>query len=137
MALWWAPLDVSPHVVRRMASCLSADERQRADRLHRPADRRRFVAARGWMRVLLAHQLGCGPGAVRIVAGEHGKPQLAGSELRFNAARSANVAVYATSWTSEVGVDVEAIRPGAGLDGVARRFFTQAEQRALACLPGG
>ena len=35
----------------------------------------------------------------------------------------------------EVGVDVEAIRATADVDGIAARFFSRAEQRALASLP--
>jgi 4'-phosphopantetheinyl transferase len=35
----------------------------------------------------------------------------------------------------DVGVDVEAIRATADIDGIAARFFSPAEQRALASLP--
>ena len=37
----------------------------------------------------------------------------------------------------EVGVDVEAIRATADVGGIAARFFSQAERRALASLPRG
>ena len=80
-------------------------------------------------------QLRCAPGDVRIVTGDLGKPRLACSDLRFSAARSAGIALYATSWTMEVGVDIEAIRTTADIDGIAARFMSPAEQRALASLP--
>jgi 4'-phosphopantetheinyl transferase len=133
--LWWAPLDVSAPALRGLTACLSCEERQRADRFHSSLDGGRFLAARGWLRRLLASQLLCAPGEVRIVSGEDGKPRLPDSDLCFSAARSAGIAVYATSWRMDVGVDVEAIRATADVDGIAARFFSPAEQRALASLP--
>jgi 4'-phosphopantetheinyl transferase len=135
LSLWWASLDVSAAALRGLSSCLSVEERQRADRFHRPLHRARFLAARGWLRHLLASQLSCGPGEVRIMTGERGKPMLADSDVRFSAARSAGIALYATSRTMDVGVDVEAIRATADIDGIAARFFSLAERRALASLP--
>jgi 4'-phosphopantetheinyl transferase len=135
LSLWWAPLDISATALRGVSSCLSPEERQRADLFRRSLDRARFLAARGWLRRLLASQLLCAPGEVRIDTGDGGKPMLACSDLRFSAARSAGVALYATSWRMDVGVDVEAIRATANIDGIAARFFSPAEQRALASLP--
>ena len=135
LSLWWAPLDCATSALRGLAACLSSEERRRADQLHSPFDRGRFLAARGWLRHLLASQLGCAPGEIRIVAGDLGKPRLACSELSFSAARTAGIALYATSWTMEVGVDIEAIRAVAEIDGIATRFMSPAEQRALMCLP--
>jgi 4'-phosphopantetheinyl transferase len=135
LSLWWAPLDLPASARRGPAVCLSPEERQRADRYHRPLDRRRFVAARGWLRHLLARQLLCAPSEVPIVTDDLGKPRIAGSNLRFSAAHSAGIALYATSWTMEVGVDIESIQATADVDRIAARFFTRAEQRALASLP--
>lgn len=135
LSLWWAPLDVPASAWTGPAVFLSPEERQRAGRYHRPLDRSRFVAARGWLRGLLARQLLCTPGEVPIVTDDLGKPRIAGSNLRFSAARCDGIALYATSWTMEVGVDIESIRATADVDGIAARFFTRAEQRALASLP--
>lgn len=135
LRLWWASLDVTASALRGFEAYLSAEELTRAAGYHRRVDRRRFVAARGSLRGLLASELGCAPSEVSIVTGERGKPRFVGSELRFSASRSANIALYAVSWTSEVGVDVEAIRLNADLDGVAARYFSPGEQRSLASLP--
>jgi 4'-phosphopantetheinyl transferase len=134
-SLWWAPLDVSASALRGLAACLSAEERQRADRFRRPVERRRFLAARGWLRRLLASQLRCGPSEIPIVADDGGKPALAGSQLSFSSSRTAGVALYATSWRMEVGVDVEAIQAIADTDGMVARYLSPAEQRDLASLP--
>jgi 4'-phosphopantetheinyl transferase len=135
LSLCWAPLDISATALRGLSSCVSPEERQRADLFRRPLDRARFLAARGWLRRLLASQLLCAPGEVPIVTGDSGKPMLACSDLCFSAARSAGIALYAMSWTMDVGVDVEAIRATADMDAIAARFFSPAEQRALASLP--
>jgi 4'-phosphopantetheinyl transferase len=136
ISLWWADLDgpESAAIARDLNASLSPDEQRRADRLNRPLDRERFRLARGWLRRLLAAQLGCRPGEVTLLAGEAGKPRIAGSQLRFSAARSEGAALYATSWQMEVGVDVEAIRSPLDVDGIAGRFFTSSEQEALAAL---
>ena len=67
----------------------------------------------------------------RFVTNEGAKPSLIDSDLRFNASRSAGVALYATSWTTEVGVDIEQVRDIADVDGFAERFFSVAEQLSL------
>jgi 4'-phosphopantetheinyl transferase len=113
---------------------LSPEEARRADELRRHVDRERFVAARGWQRRLIAAELGCDPREVPIVIGVGGKPTVQGSNLRFSAARSASLALYATSWWTDVGVDIEAIRKDAAIEDIARRFFSPAEQLGLASL---
>ena len=134
VSLWWAPLDVPASTLQSLAACLSAQEGRRAAELRRHVDRERFVAVRGWLRRLLAGELGCDPREVQIVTDDGGKPMVEGSDLRFNASRSAGLALFATSWQTEVGVDIEAIREDVDIEGIARRFFSPAEQRALASL---
>lgn len=133
--LLWAPLDISPSHLRGLAGCLSSEELQRAARFHRPLDRARFLAARGWLRHLLAIELRCAPSDIRIVADHGRKPRLACADLCFSSARSAGIALYATSWRMEVGVDIEAIRATADINGIVARFMSPAEQRALLALP--
>lgn len=128
LALWWARLDVA---VAPFATDVPEDERARAAAFRRPGDGDRYLVSRAHLRRLLARELGGAPAAVAIV-GE--KPRVDGSDLFFSLARSGGVALYALSRTTEVGVDVEQIRPGADMDGVAARFFTPAERAALARL---
>ena len=135
LSLSWAPLDVPAAELDQLASIVSREERHRADRLLRPRDRERFLAARGQLRLLLAEQLSCSPSDVPIVIGDGGKPRLEGSDLRFNASRSGGTALYAFSWEMEVGVDIEAVRQTTDILDVAARFFTPAEQADLAALP--
>jgi 4'-phosphopantetheinyl transferase len=135
LSLWWAPLDLPAPALRRLTACLSTEERARAAGYHRRLDGDRFAAARGWLRRLLGSQSDCPPDEVRMITGEHGKPALVGADLRFNAARSGGKALYATSPTTEVGVDIEEIRATVDVDGMAATFFSPAERAVLASLP--
>jgi 4'-phosphopantetheinyl transferase len=135
LSLCWAPLDIPAADLDQLTSVVSREERHRADRLRRPLDRERFLAARGQLRLLLAEQLSCSPSEVPIVIGEGGKPRLEGSDLRFNASRSSGTALYAISWEMDVGVDIEAVRQTTDILDVGARFFTPAEQADLAALP--
>jgi 4'-phosphopantetheinyl transferase len=135
VGVWWAPLDLPGPALRSVASCLSAAEQRHASRFHRTRDRARFEAARGWRRRLLARELGCAPADVSIVTDVGGKPRVAACDLHFSAARSGAIAVYATSWDMDVGVDVEEIRPVDDLRGIVARFFTRAEQQDVDSLP--
>ena len=134
LSLWWAPLDISASALRGLVGCLSSEELRRANRFRRQHDRGRFIAARGWLRHLLASEFRCVPGDITIITDDGGKPRLASSELSFNASRTASIALYATSRSMEVGVDIEAIRAMTDTDRMAARFLSQAEQRRLALL---
>jgi 4'-phosphopantetheinyl transferase len=79
--------------------------------------------------------MGCPPDDVQMITGEHGKPMLMDGDLRFNASRSGGRALYATSRTTEVGVDIEEIRSTVDVEGMAAMFFSPAERAALASLP--
>lgn len=135
VSLWWAPLDLPGSGMRELEACLSPEERRRADGFQGALGRHRFIAARGWLRHLLAGQIGCAPLELPLPAAGPGKPRL-GSDcgLRFNASRSGGLALYATSWEAEVGVDVEKICAATDVDGLAVRFFSPADGDALAAL---
>ena len=55
--VWRASLDVSEDRLRDLACTLAPDELDRAGRLRFARDRRRFIAARGMLRVLLSRYL--------------------------------------------------------------------------------
>jgi len=137
LSLWWAPLDIPASSLARLAGWLSQEERERADGYHDPLDRDRFMAARGWLRQLLASQLRCSPNEVRIVTAQNGKPGIESSDLKFSASRSAGMALFATSPIAEVGIDIERIRASADvdIDDITATFFSAKERAALTALP--
>jgi 4'-phosphopantetheinyl transferase len=75
------------------------------------------------LRDVLAAYLEISPEAVRLVTGEHGKPELAGGDLHFNLSHSGGVGLVAVSRERPVGVDVERIE--------ARRDVLALAERAL------
>ena len=88
LALWWAPVDVPASTLHSLTGYLSPAEQRRGEDYHRRLDRDRFLAARGWLRRLLAGLLRCDPGDVEMVTTANGKPELVDSDVRFNASRS-------------------------------------------------
>jgi 4'-phosphopantetheinyl transferase len=128
-----ARLDCSALAVENGLSLLVDDERERAGRFVVERERSRFIVARATLRSLLAERLGVPARSIRLASGSHGKPCLAwpfsASGVHFNVSHSGNVAAYAFTNRGEVGIDVEAIRPMAGADDIARRFFSRNERR--------
>ncbi|MEM6798018.1 MAG: 4'-phosphopantetheinyl transferase superfamily protein [Planctomycetota bacterium] len=119
-----------------VASNLSADERNRANRFHFDRDRQRFIAARAGLRALLGAATQTAPEQVRFVYAEFGKPSLAGGAagLRFNLSHTGDLALAALTVGDEVGIDIEAHRPCAQAEAIARRHFTPDE--ATGCQRG-
>lgn len=132
-------LDTGPDFMCEMGACLSADERRRAADFAQERDRRRFVAARGQLRHLLASRLGMPPTEIELEYGPQGKPRLSGRmparELRFGVSRSDDLAVIALSETREIGVDIEAMRPVAEADDIAALCFSASEYESYRALP--
>jgi 4'-phosphopantetheinyl transferase len=114
-------------------SLLDDAERARGSRFIRESDRRRFVIAHGFTRLVLGRFLGVPAASLRFSVGSHGKPRLtdADADLRFSLSHSRERAVLAVALAREVGIDIEQERPIAALD-LAQRFFSPREFEALA-----
>jgi 4'-phosphopantetheinyl transferase len=115
---------------------LTAAERQRHVAYRRPADQQRFLVARAALRQLLGHWLERPPTAVAIEIGPYGKPHCAGAPA-FNLSHSGDLILLAFHRDSEVGVDVERVRPDLDWLAIARRVFPSGQTAALEGLPAG
>jgi 4'-phosphopantetheinyl transferase len=110
--VWRVDLDDAP---AELARVLDRAELDRAGRIARERPRRRWVASRAVLRVLLGAYASETPAELRLRSGEHGKPVLAGphgARLHFNLSHSGSLAVCALTEISPVGVDVELIARG-------------------------
>jgi 4'-phosphopantetheinyl transferase len=138
--VWAAWLDVDGAALSRFRSALTDHERERAGRFAIERDRARFVAARGFLRTILASCLGTEPQRVELSYSSRGKPSLTGdcarSGMQFNLAHSGNLAVFAVAPHRIVGVDVEQVRPVPDLAELAARFFSTHECAAITKLAG-
>lgn len=114
---------------------LAGEERMRAQQYQRPEDRRRYVQTRAGLRRLLAQRMACRPAEVPIVAGQHGKPEVARPAApRFNVAHAGSRALVALADArriSHVGVDIEACVPGLDAAAMMPLALTRVEQEEL------
>jgi 4'-phosphopantetheinyl transferase len=137
--VWSSVLSAPASVHAYCESLLSAGEAARAARFHFDEDRRRFVLARGLLRLLVGTCLGADARSLEFSYSETGKPDLrqprTSSPLRFNVAHSGGRALYALARGSAVGIDIEQVRDGVDWDGIAHRFFAPGEREVLARLP--
>ncbi|MCB9834343.1 MAG: 4'-phosphopantetheinyl transferase superfamily protein [Planctomycetes bacterium] len=115
---------------------LSPDERTRAARLLDPGRRRRFIAARAFLRRELAAYLGEGrsPASLRFAYGPLGKPELVAGGAAFNLAHSDDLVALALARGGRLGIDLEVDRRRHDLAALARRFLGVEERAQLADL---
>jgi 4'-phosphopantetheinyl transferase len=136
--VWRAALDVDAAALQRLRAFLAEDELARAARYRFALPRRRFVVARGILRLLLGRYLGISPEEVRFSYTPRGKPALSVPEhawLHFNLAHSEDWALYAVARGRAVGVDIERVYPIKGRDRLVERFFSAGECAAFNALP--
>jgi 4'-phosphopantetheinyl transferase len=134
--VWRVPLDLP--LLSNLSAALDADEQARAARFRFDTHRTRFTAGRAILRHLLARYLEIRPHEVVFRYSAHGKPSLDGSAaesgLRFNFSNAGGMGLAAFVLDREVGVDLEEIKPVTDFAGIAERFFSPAENRALLAL---
>jgi 4'-phosphopantetheinyl transferase len=98
--------------------------------------RRPYVVTRALVRAVLAGYLDCPPASVQLLRGPNGKPRLGGAGgLRFNVSHSGAILVVAVTAGTEIGVDVEFVRPVRRDARLARRWFSEAAAASLAVVP--
>jgi 4'-phosphopantetheinyl transferase len=134
--VWRVPLDDETRVESYWA-LLDDEERRRATRFVRDVHRRRFIAAHGALRTILAGYLDARPTALAFVNGEHGKPALRDvtgrPPVEFNLSHSDDLALVAVARAHPVGVDLERWSEVEHLE-LAERFFSPGERMALRAL---
>jgi 4'-phosphopantetheinyl transferase len=133
--LWLLPLLEPSCPLDDLMNLLNDEEQKRAARFQFENDRRAFVVSHGLLRMLLGARLGLAPADVPIVQEPGEKPLLAGAgELDFNLSHSGEWGLVGLA-TTDIGVDIEMVRPMSDRDHIAKRFFAPSETAALAALP--
>lgn len=133
--LWYASLPQA--IPAHLLTLLAPEERARAERFIHAERRQAYLSARIMVRQILAAEMGVDPAELRFTTGAHGKPALKPPDsVRFNLSHSAHRIVLAVA-TTEVGVDIEEIRPNVNHRALARRFFSPEENRRLADVAPG
>jgi len=133
-----ADLDDPVAPIADLADLLDESEVERAGRFRLERDRRRFVVARGILRLLLADLGGGPPRALRLRVAKSGKPAIDGGptegRLRFNLSHSRERALFAFAWEREVGVDLERIRAERVRPALTRRALSPGQAAATEAL---
>jgi 4'-phosphopantetheinyl transferase len=118
-----------------LAAVISSEETNRLRAFRSAAARRRFLASRGQLRMLLGEYLRLAPRAIRLGRQPNGKLFVtapAGEPpLCFNLSHSGESILYALTRAGAVGADVERFRPGVDWRGLAGRFFAPEEAASL------
>jgi len=134
--VWTLDGGASEALAARFAPVLSPDEMERAARFRFDRLRHAFAVTRGVLRCLLARYAGLGPAELRFACGPKGKPALApAAGIEFNATHSGGSALFAFATGCPVGIDLELLRPMAGAQDIAARFFCPEEAAEIGSLP--
>ena len=133
--VWRVSLANPPFPMALLWRQLNPEELTRAQHYRFERDRRRFVIARGMLRVILARYTGIAPAAIQFEYSDHGKPRLpAYPDIAFNASDSGELMALGVARNRLVGVDIEKVREDfAGLE-IADRFFSPREVAVLRSL---
>jgi 4'-phosphopantetheinyl transferase len=136
--LWQIDLAAVAEGEKRWEQILSSDERARAASFHFSQDRQYFTATRALLRMLLGSYVDSDPTELVFHYSENEKPLLSpspsGIAVEFNVSHSGTIALVAFARGRALGVDVERIRENSDHEAIARRFFSEEEQRQLAAL---
>lgn len=134
--LWCCRTDLGDIDAAERRSVLSAPERVRADRYRVAEAGIAFVAARSWLRRVLAAYTLIPPTRLRFGETPSGKPFLADQNtdrpVAFNLSHSGDLAIVAVTAGMTVGIDIERIRPVP--PDAAAGCLTTGEATALAAL---
>lgn len=133
--IWKVPLDIDYNCLAELSTILSRDEIERAQKFRFEIHAKRFIACRGRLRIILGHYLEKLPHHLQFGYCRYGKPylhdELHDLKLQFNVSHSQDMALFAISCASRVGVDVEQIRDIPNMLNIARGVLTDREYSSV------
>ncbi len=148
--LWLFDLDTALPAanagIATLTACLSSEEQARAQRFRQALHGHRHRMARAMVRHLVGHLSQRPAASLAWLTGPHGKPALLEPDpmrtqgghahtLRFNLSHSGRWALLATSFTRELGVDIEERASRAHLAEMVDRILSVEEREHLNTAP--
>jgi len=130
-------LCAAPEVEIIARSILPEEDLAQAADLLNPQRRSRFLLTQALLRTLIAGYLSRAgepvtPAEIVLHRGPSGKPHLpVPVPLHFNLSHSGSLAIFAFSLDTEIGVDLEELRPVPHAEEIADRFFAPEESADL------
>ena len=129
--IWSLSLDLPVNRIQTMAHKLSAEETKRAAGFRFERDRKRYIARRAFLRMILGYYLDCEPRHINFSYGPYGKPRvqddISSTGIHFNLSHSNGLALFAVTRDVEIGIDLEMIKPLSDLEGIVTNFFSPSE----------
>lgn len=133
--VWLFPLNTTPPSIKRFYPLLDDGEKERSERFVHFMQRKRFIAAHGFMRSVLAMYVRQPADGLQFDTGDHGKPfMIHHTSLHFNLSHSQDMAVLAVA-RQDIGIDVECINRKNDWQKIMQRFYTESEQKKILSLP--
>src|SRR5271165_5507248 len=135
-------LSAAPEVELLARSVLPEQDLAQAAAMLNPNRRRRYLLTRALLRTLIAGYLSRAgnpitPAEIALHRGPSGKPHLpAPVPLHFNLSHSGSLAIFAFNLDTEIGVDIEELRPISHASEIANRFFAPEESADFRRLTG-
>ena len=137
--IWHAKLNNSINQYKLFQSWLSVEEKARAEKL-KLVYRQHFILTRGILRDLLFHYTKQPPEKINFCYTEFGKPFFTNPSINlpieFNLSHSHNMAVFAFTLDTPLGIDLEYKRQRKYIDKIAYRFFSVRDYEKLMRLSG-
>lgn len=135
-SLWLFALDDPAFDIPSLTACLNDEEQSRASRFRQALHGRRHRVAHAMVRHLIGHIVGQPAADLVWRTGAHGKPHLVAAgdsarPLHVNLSHSGGWALLATSFTLEVGIDIEEGGSRQHLGEMAPRILSPEELAAL------
>lgn len=136
--IWRVCLDQSESTIEVLTRILSDEEKKRAVGFLFTNDRKRFIACRAILKLILGRYLKLDPNQVYFSYSSKEKPLISKSintqNLQFNLSHSDTLALYAFTLCHEIGIDVEKIINIPEIDQIVMRFFSAGEYRIYRAL---
>lgn len=124
IAVWRCDISQLSGDIAGKMHLLTPDETERCGRYLREADRVRFAGGRIYTRIIAGMYLSVSPENIIIRTDENQKPfiESPGRKLYHNISHSGNYILFAFSYNTEVGIDVEKITDKNDIDSLCRVF---------------
>lgn len=122
---------VVPEAANAMLALLDLGEKERWNRFQSAQAKGEFLAGRSLLRRVLGQMRGSDPQELVFSYNAKGRPELADGGFAFNLSHSHGLGLLAVTPSGRIGVDLEQVRPVTDLLGLARRYFTHEEVRAI------
>lgn len=130
--LWQIFNDVTPELMSDFKNTLSEKELAKVPFFEFEQVRDSYIVSQGALRVLLSGYLEIPPHLVHIGQRKKGKPySLDNPDLYFNMSNSGKFVAIVFSRDSEVGIDIEKIRPLPDMDEMIEKNFTLSEVKYI------